>query len=74
MLLQIGGHGDQITQTSKVRIVTDYPLPMQVDGEPVLLTQSEIFIEKKNQASMIAVANEEQSVTSSVISSLVILI
>ena len=73
MLLQMGGHGDHIAQASKIRIVTDTPLPMQVDGEPVLLTQSEIIIEKKNQASMIAVANEEQSVTSSVISSLVIL-
>lgn len=69
----MGGHADHIAQASRIRIVTDTPLPMQVDGEPVLLTQSEILIEKKNQASMIAVANEEQSVTSSVISSLVIL-
>lgn len=73
MLIQMGGHADHIAQASRIRIVTDTPLPMQVDGEPVLLTQSEILIEKKNQASMIAVANEEQSVTSSVISSLVIL-
>jgi hypothetical protein len=58
MLLQIGGHGDQITQTSKVRIVTDYPLPMQVDGEPVLLEASEILIEKKNQANMIAASDD----------------
>ena len=59
MFLQMGGHGDHITQASKIRIVTDIPLPMQVDGEPVLLTQSEIIIEKKNQASMIAVVNED---------------
>lgn len=59
MLLQMGGHGDLIAQASKIRIVTDIPLPMQVDGEPVLLTQSEIIIEKKNQASMIAVVNED---------------
>ena len=59
MFLQMGGHGDHIAQASKIRIVTDIPLPMQVDGEPVLLTQSEIIIEKKNQACMIAVANDE---------------
>jgi hypothetical protein len=67
MFLQMGGHGDHIAQASKIRIVTDIPLPMQVDGEPVLLTQSEIIIEKKNQASMIAVANDEQSVISSLV-------
>ena len=67
MFLQMGGHGDHITQASKIRIVTDIPLPMQVDGEPVLLTQSEIIIEKKNQASMIAVVNDEQSVISSLV-------
>lgn len=53
MLIQLGGHGVNIAQASSVRIVTDVPLPMQVDGEPILLTQSEIIIEKKNQASMI---------------------
>lgn len=69
MLLQMGGHGDHITQASKIRIITDSPLPMQVDGEPVILTQSEITIEIKSQSSMIQVVSEE----SSVISSLVIL-
>ena len=63
----MGGHGDHIAQASKIRIVTDSPLPMQVDGEPVILTQSEIIIEKKNQASMIEVVNEESSVISSLI-------
>ena len=53
MLLQIGGHGDPIAQASKIRIVTDIPLPMQIDGEPVLLTQSELIIELNNQVSMI---------------------
>ena len=67
MILQMGGHGDHIAQASKIRIVTDSPLPMQVDGEPVILTQSEIIIEKKNQASMIEVVNEESSVISSLI-------
>lgn len=58
MLLQIGGHGDCITQASKVRIVTDSVLPMQVDGEPVLLQSSEIIIELKNQASMLAAGED----------------
>ena len=57
MLLQVGFHGDCITQASKVRIVTDWPLPMQVDGEPVLLEPSEIIIEKKNQAKMVFASN-----------------
>lgn len=46
-------HGDHIAQASKIRIVTDIPLPMQVDGEPVLLQPSEIIIERKNQVNMI---------------------
>jgi hypothetical protein len=63
--LQIGGHGNRITQASKVRIVTDYPMPMQVDGEPVVLEASEILIQKKNQANMIA-ANEDNVLPSCV--------
>ena len=62
MLLQIGGHGDHIAQGSKVRIVTTDALPMQVDGEPVILLPSEITIDCKNQASMIA-AGEDTSAT-----------
>lgn len=58
MLLQIGGHGDHIHQGSKIRIVTTDSLPMQVDGEPVILLPSEIIIENKNQASMIS-ANDD---------------
>ena len=49
MFLQMGGHGDHIAQASKIRIVTDIPLPMQIDGEPVLLTQSELIIELNNK-------------------------
>ncbi|CAF0874198.1 unnamed protein product, partial [Brachionus calyciflorus] len=63
MLLQIGVHGDHITQASKIRIVTASPLPMQVDGEPCLLQSSEIIIEHKNQASMV-LASEETTVLS----------
>ncbi len=61
MLLQMGGHGDHICQASKVKIVTEIPLPMQVDGEPVLLLPSEIVIEKKNQAYMIAATEDPNS-------------
>lgn len=53
IFLQMGMHGDHIAQASKIRIVTDIPLPMQVDGEPVLLQPSEIIIERKNQVNMI---------------------
>lgn len=58
MFLQIGGHGNKIAQAKKIRIVTDEPLPMQVDGEPVMLTESEIIIELKNQALMLEVKKE----------------
>ena len=54
MFLQLGGHGDSITQASKIRIVTECPLPMQVDGEPVMLQSCEIIIQLKNQALMVA--------------------
>jgi hypothetical protein len=60
MLLQMGGHGDHIAQASKIRIVTTDSLPMQVDGEPVLLQPSEIIITHHNKASMI-IANEDMN-------------
>ena len=62
MFLQMGGHGDQISQASKIRIVTEIPLPMQVDGEPVLLLPSEIIIENKNQAYMIQASDESLTI------------
>lgn len=62
MFLQMGGRGDQIAQASKIRIVTEIPLPMQVDGEPVMLLPCEILIEKKNQANMLLAA-EDPSLT-----------
>ncbi len=54
----MGAHGDCITQASKIRIVTNSPLPMQVDGEPCILQSSEIVIELKNKASMIAAIDD----------------
>ncbi len=62
MFVQMGGHGDPISQAAKIRIVTEMPLPMQVDGEPVMLLPSEILIEKKNQACMI-LASDSRSPT-----------
>jgi hypothetical protein len=56
----MGIHGDHIAQASKIRIVTDIPLPMQVDGEPTLLLPSDITIDLKNQAKMIT--NSEKSI------------
>lgn len=66
MLLQIGVHGDSITQANTIRIVTDYSLPMQVDGEPCLLQPSEIIIDLKNQACMVAASDENSVIASCV--------
>ena len=62
MLLQLGGHGDSIAQASKIKIVTINTLPMQIDGEPVLLFPSEILIESKNQAYMLAVNDDYNNI------------
>jgi diacylglycerol kinase (ATP) len=61
MFLQLGGHGDSIAQATRLRIVTECPLPMQVDGEPVMLQSSEIIIDKKNQALMVS-SDEDASI------------
>lgn len=58
MFLQMGGHGDHIAQAKKIRIVTEIPLPMQVDGEPVLLQSSEIIIEHMNQSCMVQASDD----------------
>ena len=55
----MGGKGDPIGQACTVRIVTSSPMPMQVDGEPVLFQAGEIIINLKNKASMIS-ANEKE--------------
>ena len=64
MWLQMGAHGDCIAQASRIRIVTDSPLPMQVDGEPCILQASEIVIDIKNKATMIAAQEEGANVQS----------
>jgi hypothetical protein len=58
MFLQMGAHGDKICQASSIKILTESILPMQVDGEPILLLPSEIKIEIKNQAFMLKTSDE----------------
>jgi len=59
LFLQLGIKGISIAQASKIRISTECPLPMQIDGEPILLQASDILVEKKNQVSMLASRNIE---------------
>lgn len=40
----MGGKGERIAQCSRIRIETNKPIPMQVDGEPCLLGPSIILI------------------------------
>ena len=49
----MGRPGDKIGQAQKIYLKTKESLPMQIDGEPVLLEPSEITISLKNRALMI---------------------
>ena len=40
----MGGRGERLAQCSKVRVVTNKAIPMQVDGEPCLLAPSQILL------------------------------
>ena len=51
--LQIGGHGERLTQCKEVKLTTTKPMPMQVDGEPCRLRPSIIKMELRNQVNMI---------------------
>ncbi|CCD72614.1 Putative diacylglycerol kinase K06A1.6 [Caenorhabditis elegans] len=42
--LQMGGKGERIAQCSRVRVITNKAIPMQVDGEPCLLAPSIITL------------------------------
>ena len=64
MFLQLGVSGDCVAQASKIRIVTECALPMQVDGEPCLLQASEILIDKLSQSLMIAATDEPATASS----------
>ncbi|XP_061910112.1 diacylglycerol kinase zeta-like isoform X6 [Entelurus aequoreus] len=51
--LQVGGHGERLTQCQEVILTTTKPLPVQVDGEPCRLAPSIINISLRNQANMV---------------------
>ncbi|XP_061759636.1 diacylglycerol kinase zeta-like isoform X4 [Nerophis ophidion] len=51
--LQVGGHGERLTQCREVVLTTTKPLPVQVDGEPCRLAPSIINISLRNQANMV---------------------
>jgi diacylglycerol kinase (ATP) len=54
LLLRLGGKGISLAQPRSILIKTECPLPIQIDGEPILLQASEIKIEQKNQVLMFA--------------------
>jgi len=49
-LLQLGGTGESVCQARKVEIETSRAVPMQVDGEPLMINPSTITIQFFNQA------------------------
>ena len=53
LLLQMGRSGDKIGQAKEIFLRTKERLPMQIDGEPVLMEPVEIRINLKNKALMI---------------------
>merc|ERR1719312_410891 len=52
-LLNIGGTGEAICQAKKVEIETSRAVPMQVDGEPLLVNPFKMEIEFFNSANML---------------------
>jgi len=52
-LLQLGGTGEAVCQAKKVEIETTRAVPMQVDGEPLMMNPSTITIEYMNSANML---------------------
>ncbi|KAK2489238.1 hypothetical protein MC885_012112 [Smutsia gigantea] len=51
--LQVGGHGERLTQCREVVLTTSKAIPVQVDGEPCKLAASCIRIALRNQATMV---------------------
>ncbi|XP_057363581.1 diacylglycerol kinase zeta isoform X18 [Manis pentadactyla] len=51
--LQVGGHGERLTQCREVVLTTSKAIPVQVDGEPCKLAASCIHIALRNQATMV---------------------
>ena len=52
-LLNIGGTGESMCQAEKVEIYTSRSVPMQVDGEPLLVNPFKMNIEFLNSADML---------------------
>ncbi|XP_012885419.1 PREDICTED: diacylglycerol kinase zeta [Dipodomys ordii] len=59
--LQVGGHGERLTQCREVLLTTAKAIPVQVDGEPCKLTASRIRIALRNQATMVQKAKRRST-------------
>ncbi|NIG58363.1 diacylglycerol kinase zeta isoform 1 [Pontoporia blainvillei] len=59
--LQVGGHGERLTQCREVLLTTSKAIPVQVDGEPCKLAASCIRISLRNQATMVQKAKRRST-------------
>lgn len=59
--LQVGGHGERLTQCREVLLTTAKAIPVQVDGEPCKLAASRIRIALRNQATMVQKAKRRSA-------------
>ncbi|XP_046499506.1 diacylglycerol kinase zeta isoform X1 [Equus quagga] len=59
--LQVGGHGERLTQCREVVLTTSKAIPVQVDGEPCKLAASRIRIALRNQATMVQKAKRRSA-------------
>lgn len=59
--LQVGGHGERLHQCRQVLLITNKPIPVQVDGEPCKLAPSVVRISLRNQANMVQKAKRRTS-------------
>ncbi|XP_057173296.1 diacylglycerol kinase zeta isoform X2 [Ursus arctos] len=59
--LQVGGHGERLTQCREVVLTTSKAIPVQVDGEPCKLAASRIRIALRNQATMVQKAKRRST-------------
>ncbi|KAM5248286.1 diacylglycerol kinase zeta isoform 2-T2 [Ctenodactylus gundi] len=59
--LQVGGHGERLTQCREVLLTTAKAIPVQVDGEPCKLVASRIRITLRNQATMVQKAKRRSA-------------
>ncbi|XP_064432609.1 diacylglycerol kinase zeta isoform X11 [Mirounga angustirostris] len=59
--LQVGGHGERLTQCREVVLTTSKAIPVQVDGEPCKLSASRIRIALRNQATMVQKAKRRST-------------